>query len=293
MLRFKADLRTLAWMAAAPTLLVILWRAPQLTWWLYLPYLYLSITAAIVAHNHNHVRTWRSRFLNHVTDVWISLFYGLPIFVWIPTHNKNHHRFNNTEPDDTHTWRFWEANSLFTLLTYPMISGFYQQPSIVRYFRRLHSTDRRQFWACVSQMVCLVAWVAVAFVIDWRKALVLVVVPQQVSLTSVLVFNYLQHVHADEEDEWNHSRNMTGWLLNALLFNNGYHTVHHHLPGLHWSLTPAEHRKMAHQIDPSLNEPSLIWYLVRTYALAPFIPGLRRKSMRLARQETEERAAAG
>jgi beta-carotene hydroxylase len=287
MLRYKADLRTLLWMLVTPVTLVVLWRSPELSWWLYGAFLYLSIAAAIVAHNHNHVRTWKNRFLNHVTDVWISLFYGLPIFVWIPTHNKNHHRFNNTEPDDTHTWRFWESNSLFTLLVYPAISGFFQQPSIVRYFKGLHSTDRRQFWACVSQMVCLVTWVVAAFVIDWRKALIFVVIPQQVSLTSVLIFNYLQHVHADEEDEWNHSRNMTGWLLNALFFNNGYHTVHHHQPGLHWSLTPAAHRKIEHEIDPSLNEPSLPVYLVRTYILAPFIPSLRRRSMRLARQASQ------
>lgn len=286
MLRYKADLKTVLWMLVTPAVFVLLWQAPDFSWWLYGIFLYLSVTAAIIAHNHNHVRTWKNRVLNHVTDVWISLFYGLPIFVWIPTHNKNHHKFNNKEPDDTHTWRFWEANSLLTLLAYPMISGFYQQPSIVRYFKRLYSADRRQFWACVSQIVCLVGWVTAAFVIDWRKALLFVLLPQQVSLTSVLIFNYLQHVHADEEDEWNHSRNMTGWLLNTLLFNNGYHTVHHHHPGLHWSLTPAEHRRIAHQIDPSLNEPSMVRYLVRTYLLAPFIPSLRRKSMRLARQES-------
>jgi fatty acid desaturase len=120
--------------------------------------------------------------------------------------------------------------------------------------------------------------------LDWRKALLYVVIPQQVSLTAVLVFNYIQHVHADEEDEWNHSRNITGRLLNLLLFNNGYHTVHHITPGLHWSLTPAEHRKLEHKIDPALNEPSLLWYLVRTYLAAPFVPSLRRESMRLARE---------
>jgi hypothetical protein len=59
----------------------------------------------------------------------------------------------------------------------------------------------------------------------------------QVSLFAVLIFNYVQHVHADEESRYNHSRNFTG-LLNAMLFNNGYHTIHHEHPGVHWNETP-------------------------------------------------------
>ena len=291
MLRYRADLKTLLWMGLTTSTLVALWRAPAFSWKLYLALLYFSVAAAILAHNHNHVRMWRSRALNHLTDVWITLFYGFPLFVWIPTHNKNHHRFNNTKPDYTHTWRFWEANNLLTLLAYPTISAFYQQPPIVRYLTSQSSLNRRQFYACVSQILCLIAWVAAALIIDWRKALLYVVLPQQVSLITVLFLNYLQHVHADEEDEWNHSRNMTGKLLNFMMFNNGYHTVHHLQPGLHWSLTPAEHHRLAHNIDPSLNERSLLWYMVRTFLLAPFVPSWRSGSMRLARQGGERVAA--
>ena len=118
MLRYRADLKTLLWMVLTTSLLVALWRAPSLSWWLYVPFLYFSIAAAIMAHTHNHVRTWKSGPLNHLTDIWITLFYGYPLFAWIPTHNQNHHKYNNTEPDHTHTWRFWEANSLLTLLAY-------------------------------------------------------------------------------------------------------------------------------------------------------------------------------
>ena len=290
-MRHRADLKTLAWLASATLLLMAQWRSPAFSWWLYGPFLYFSVSAAILAHNHNHVRTWRSRSLNLATDVWIGLFYGYPLFAWIPTHNKNHHRFNNTEPDHTHTWRFWEANSLLTLLAYPAISAFYQQPAIGQYIGTLRKKNRRLFYEGVIQIVCLVGWVAVAFLMDWRKALLYVVIPQQVSLSTVLVFNYLQHVHADEEDDWNHSRNFTGWLLNFLLFNNGYHTVHHIKPGLHWSHTAEGHRRIAHRIDPLLNEPSLVWYLVRTYLLAPFVPSLRKESLRLARQEASRTSA--
>jgi fatty acid desaturase len=112
-------------------------------------------------------------------------------------------------------------------------------------------------------------------------------IPQQLSLNTVLVFNYIQHVHADEEDEWNHSRNVTGWLMNVLLFNNGMHTVHHLKPGMHWSLSPAAHREIESRIDPSLNERSLLRYLLRSYVLSLFIPTFRSDSRRMRRLSTE------
>ena len=40
MLRYRADLKTLLWMVLTTTLLVGLWRAPALSWWLYVPFLY-------------------------------------------------------------------------------------------------------------------------------------------------------------------------------------------------------------------------------------------------------------
>ncbi len=138
------------------------------------------------------------------------------------------------------------------------------------------------------QIVSLITWLGVAFVLDWRKALLFVVLPQQVSLNTVLVFNYIQHVHADEEDDWNHSRNVTGWMMNFLYFNNGLHTVHHLKPGLHWSLAPAAHREIESKIDPALNEPSFLWYLLRAYVLSLFIPSFRTDSLRARRRQLAE-----
>jgi beta-carotene hydroxylase len=110
----------------------------------------------------------------------------------------------------------------------------------------------------------------------------------------VLIFNYIQHVHADEESQWNHSRNFVGWALNWFLLNNGYHTIHHEKPGLHWSLVPQEHAKIAHQVDPALFERSFWWYMIRVYLLGIFVPRFRTRSMRLARlqAQAQERASA-
>jgi beta-carotene hydroxylase len=98
----------------------------------------------------------------------------------------------------------------------------------------------------------------------------------------VLIFNYVQHVHADEESAYNHARNFVG-LINLALFNNGYHTIHHESPGIHWSETPAAQKKIQNLIDPSLNERSFWWYILRVYLLAPFHSRFGTVSMRLER----------
>jgi len=229
----------------------------------------------------------KSKTANAITDYWLTLFYGFPVFVWVPTHNQNHHKFNNREGDYTITYRYTERTNLFTLLTYPMVSGIHQQKPIRDYLKKQFRINPRRFWFCISQYVLLVGFLAAALLVDWRKALLYIFIPQQVSLFVVLIFNYVQHVHADEESPINHSRNIIGPVMNLFLFNNGLHTVHHDNPGMHWSKVPAAHAKIASQIDPSLNESSLWKFLIRVYVLGPFSEKARSSSMRLARMASE------
>ncbi|HEU5058755.1 MAG TPA: fatty acid desaturase [Kofleriaceae bacterium] len=283
MLRYRADRRTVVYMVLATGLLVVQWNLDELSWPLYALAAFTAVAVTVIAHNHNHLGMWKSRKLNALTDCWLTLFYGFPAFAWIPTHNMNHHKFTNREGDYTLTYRYSERNNLLTLVSYPTISGYHQQKPIRDYLRELWRKNRGRFWASVSQYALLAAFIGGALLLDWRKALLYVVVPQQIGLFVVLVFNYLQHVHADEESVWNHSRNFTSPLLNFLLLNNGYHTVHHEKPGTHWSRLAVEHARIANQIDPVLNVRSFWWYLARTYLLAPFVPAWRSRSLRQQR----------
>lgn len=289
MLRYKADVKTLIYMFLTSALFVLQWTEIGVHPVTYIIYCFLSVSVAVITHNHNHVRIWKSDFLNTLQDWWLTVFYGFPVFAWIPTHNKNHHKMNNRLGDYTITYRFSEKNNFLTLLTYPTISGFYQQKAIRDYLKQQYSTNKKRFLLSIAQYVVLVVWIAAALFIDWRKALYFVIIPQQISLFSVLIFNYVQHVHANEESKWNHSRNFTGFL-NFLLFNNGLHTVHHETAGLHWSQVPAEHKKVEHLIDDSLKERSFWWYIFRNYVMGFFNSKYKTDSMRLQRIEAERRA---
>ncbi|MEI8134939.1 MAG: fatty acid desaturase [bacterium] len=283
MLRYKADIRTLIYMVVTTAILVLEWNVVGFNIFLYVASLFFAVSVAVIAHNHNHLPMWRSKPLNVLTDYWLTLFYGFPAFGWIPTHNKNHHFFNNKEGDYTITYRITEKNHLFSLTSYPSISSFHQQKPIFDYIKMLWQTDRKEFFLAVLQYVALGVFYAVTFYMDWKKALIFIAIPHQVSLFSVLVFNYVQHVHADEESPIDHSRNITGPVLNAMLFNNGFHTAHHERAGIHWSETPKAHRKIEANINPVLNERSFWGYIIKAYFIAPFNKKYATKSMRLER----------
>ena len=66
--------------------------------------------------------------------------------------------------------------------------------------------------------------------------------------------------------------NFVGKLVNFWTYNNGYHTIHHIEPGLHWSLLPGEHAKrVAPFVHPNLDQANFPAYLFRTF----FWPGKR------------------
>lgn len=288
MLKNNKDIKAILYMITTTVLFIILWtKGDAMTTWAFAPlyvwFLFMAVSVAVMAHNHNHLPMWKKKFMNVLTDNWLTVFYGFPVFAWIPTHNANHHKYVNTDPDYTKTWRFTERNNLFTVLTYPSVSGFFQQSVVMTHFKETFGRNKQKFILYSLQFIVLISWIVGAFYFGgWEKAVIYVVLPQQFSLFSVLLFNYVQHVHADEESKYNSSRNFTG-ILNAMLFNNGLHTIHHLHPTLHWSESPEEHAKIEHLIDDSLIESSFWGYLFKSYILGVFIPKYKTKSMRVAR----------
>jgi len=292
MLKYKADIRTLAYFVIITTLFGLQWHYGfdihnPLSWLVYIIYLHFAVSVAVITHNHNHINIWTNKILNILTDWWLTVFYGLPIFVWIPTHNRNHHRYNNKEGDVTRTYRHTEDNDMVSLALYPTISGKNQmKESIIPYMKELRAKNPQQFRENWMQIGVLLLWLVVCFILSWKKAILFVLIPHQVSQITVIVFNYVQHVHADEESDYNHSRNFMG--VNLFLFNNGYHTIHHERASLHWSEAPDAHKKIEHLLDPELTEKSFWGYLIRTYVVSIFMPKYRSQSMRLERIEREK-----
>ena len=122
------------------------------------------------------------------------------------------------------------------------------------------------------ERLALGLWVIPWFFISWKKALLYVLIPHQYAAWGIITMNLLQHDGCDEASEYNHSRNFVGRMVNWWVYNNGYHSIHHEEPGLHWSLLPVEHAKrIAPHIHPNLDQASLVLYILRTF----FFPARR------------------
>lgn len=305
MLRYRADWRSIAYLATAAILAFAHWNIDALgisvpVWKVFgisvQPIVlglscFLGIAVAVISHNHNHLSMWKSKRANLVTSWVISIFYGHPAIGWVPTHNMVHHKYNNRPGDSSFAPKVFKGNHIFGLLIYPTLTGLVQTKEIRAYIGTLKKrADKKAYWMAISEYVVFFGFMAVIFVLDWRKALFFFLIPQQVALFFIQVFNYVQHIEADAESEWNHSRNFVSPILNALLFNNGYHTVHHMKPGVHWTQTPALHRTVEAHVHPALLQKSWWGYMIWTFFIRPIVPGARAPN--LSSPKPGERALA-
>lgn len=271
------------WAAAMPVAAGLQYLRPA-----WVPFLapisaYLALCAGVIAHNHNHCPTFRSRLGNRLFGFWLSCFYGYPTFAWIPTHNQNHHKFVNRAGDATITWRYTNAHRIDVALTYFFVSSWFQSDPIKAYIGKAKASNPRLYRQIITEYVvwALVAVGTLTLAIGlhgWKTGLFVwsfaTLVPAVFALWTIMLFNYEQHVHTDPWSEHNHSRTWTGGILNAMLFNNGFHAAHHEHPGMHWSELPKVHAELEPLIHPELVERNVIWYFVRSYLLGPFFPSV-------------------
>lgn len=275
MLRHRADIRTLGFLTLYAVLVVGQWLyAPSgpLGWALIAFTCFVSWICAVIAHNTVHTPVFRKRALNKLFQVWVSLSYGFPISDYVPGHNLSHHRFTQLPEDvmrTTHVRFRW--NLLNLLFFMPAVT-----PGILRgnaHFREVMG-DRAKPWRRQLMLEGVVVWSVkvLCFVLDWKKALLYVLLPHLFANWGIVTVNFLQHDGCDHTHPYNHSRNFVGKFFNWWTLNNGFHGIHHMVPGLHWSLTPQAHaERVAPFIHPALDQPSLFVYLWKTFVF----PGKR------------------
>jgi fatty acid desaturase len=276
MLRHRADVRTLGFVATYFGLLALqwLWRPGEL--WIAIPLLVLtcffSFFGAVITHNTVHAPIFKDRRLNRAFQVVLTLTYGHPVSSFVPGHNLSHHLHTESRRDVMRTskvrFRWHLLNGLFFM--------FRMAPDIMRADSKYALTMRKRkpawFRQFVLEYAVLYLFMGTLLLLDWRAFLLYLFLPHRYAGWGIITMNLLQHDGCDPETEYNHSRNFVGKLVNWFTFNNGYHTIHHHKPSLHWSLLPAAHAELVHpHIHPALEQPSLLGYLWRTFGF----PGKR------------------
>ncbi len=229
---------------------------------------FFAFLNAVVIHNHLHHGVFRSRRLNLWWRCVLSFGSLYPASANLPSHNLVHHHFDDDGQAD---WAAPGAVSfrwnLLNLIHFPNVVG----PDTFAGVQRWGALSGRR--ELVRQYTVELAFAfgvtALLAIRDFWTTLFFIVIPQLYGARGILRINLIQHDRCDVESDWNHSRNFVGRAFNWIMCNNGYHTIHHNRAGLHWSVLAEEHaREVVPRVDPSLDEPSMALYLLRTYVFS-------------------------
>jgi len=265
-LRYAADTRTLAFLILFNGLLAFQWlnlvRGASLLLATYL----LAVIALVIKHNHVHSPTFRKMVWNRGFELWLSVLTGHPTSGIITSHNILHHGSNNTDADFVRCSLVKYRSNLLNLLVFFFVSVrtmYREKPTDLVQWRHSRPDLYRQ---AMVERALTYSFSAVLFFIDWRATLKYCVGPWFFAQWFLVTINLLQHQDCDFSSDFNHSRNITGRILNWLLLNNGYHTAHHLYPAAHWSKLRLIHeRVVVPRTDPVLQERSLCLCLWRRF----------------------------
>lgn len=252
---------------------------------------YFSFLNAVVIHNHLHKGIFKSRALNRAFRCVLSFGNLYPASANIASHNLVHHQFDDDGQldwaDPRHVSFRWH---LLNLIHFPNVAGPNTFRGVSRWAKTTRQRDfRRQYGL---ELVFAFGLTGALLLRDPWTTIFFVLIPQLWGARGILRINLIQHDGCDIASEWNHSRNFVGRFFNWIMCNNGYHTIHHNRAGLHWSVLAEAHRKeCVGRIHPSLDEPSMTWYLLRTFVLRVRRPEPR--DVAAVERASERRGAEG
>jgi fatty acid desaturase len=268
-LRYAADRRTLLFAAAHFALVgAALYRAPRgLVAALTIAALsYSSFIELISGHNTMHAPLFHQRGLNRAWQMILSLTFCYPVSAFVPVHNLSHHMHLQTPRDVLRTTEVRHRSNLLNLLHHVLQAGIHIHVLNAVYVARVRQRRTVWFGQVRNEIATVLIFAGVLIAIFGGRFFEFVFLPALIGQCMIFGFGYVQHDGGDPQSELNHSRNFLGALFNWLILDNGYHTIHHQQPGLHWSLGRAAHqRDIAPHIHPALDQRSILAYMWRAY----------------------------
>lgn len=293
-LKYVEDLRTLmltgAYFALVTAMWFLGWPALMLAWgsgsslslygtlvvfvpaWLLL--CYLSFLAAVATHNSIHCPIFVYRPLNKAFQVVLSLAYGHPVTSYVPGHNLSHHKYTQQRKDVMRTTKMRYSWHLLNGIVFFFKIGIDMIANDSNYFALQKKMGRPIVKQLELEQAILWSVTAVLLVWDWQRWLIVCFLPHAYAKFCIVSLNLLQHDGCDAESRYNFARNFTGKWLNFFCYNNGFHSIHHLHPGLHWSLLPERHERdlvSTGLMHPNLDQPYILTYIWQTFVY----PGVR------------------
>tara|TARA_B100001758_G_scaffold110710_1_gene94910 strand:- start:228 stop:1226 length:999 start_codon:yes stop_codon:yes gene_type:complete len=257
------DTRCVAWVALYFALTFVAWRLDLAV---LTPVLcYFSFAGACITHNSMHLRTF---VCDHTEALWrhaLSLTYGHPASTFVPGHNLSHHRHTQSSKDPMRTTKVrYRWNWVNLLMFQPRVAWDVFRMDM-RYMALKKHCGEPYFWTCAQEwLVVGLAQMALACLCV-RKFVLYVYAPHLFAQWAIVSINLMQHDGCDKTGI-NNSRNFTGSWVNWLTFNNGFHSIHHQNPTLHWSKLPSAHAcHVKGAIHPNLEQSCMLSYMYKAF----------------------------
>jgi len=248
-LKYKADRGPVTYVMASFLLRLGLWAlaSPLVCAFSVLPLAVLGMFVAPVNHHHQHLNTFRARWLNRLYDLVLALQAGVGPYSWVLHHNLGHHAHYLNQPPHEHpdesAWSRSDGTQMGRV-EYTLRLALSHQPTIVRVGLRRPRTFRYLL------LMKLPLWGLIAAGL-WLRPLETVLVfllPAFLTLLHTIWATYEHHAGCPGTNHLDASRNRVHRVYNLLTGNLGLHTAHHQRPGLHWSLLPELHEAIRDEI---------------------------------------------
>ena len=209
-----------------------------------------------VMHMHCHRPLFTKHSLNRVVELFLCFPSMLSATEMTVLHVHHHHRYNDGPKDVTTTIGFeggWKA--IWYWIRYGwVVKGFTIREIFKSSARPRWKEKRGEFIFDIS--LCMSVVIAIAL-IDFDIALYYYFIPIVISHITFGYFSWLTHAPARRKGKERESINNVNNALNFLIFNQGYHSIHHARPGIHWSDIPEE----LHYME-SIDEANIVPYWV-------------------------------
>jgi len=270
-LKNPADIRSLIFVAIAyfflyfpllhplPNYLTLIWITASS---------FLCFIVGIINHNHKHLPIFKESNqnpkINHLFNIILTLSLGRSATEIVVPHNYNHHLYRGSENDWINPQLAGSGPGIIRLPRYIL-------QSLINIAKRKRSSEAQTLpddeqQSLNREKLTLRLFILILIIISGWKFLIFTLIPWAVGIASLLGINLLQHEGCQPETRYQNSRNFTGNLGNWLFFNNGYHTIHHLRPTLHWSLLKTAHQRIVKpRLSPELEVKSILKYLLFNY----------------------------
>ena len=208
-------------------------------------------------HHHQHLPTFRSRWLNRVLEFVLGFQTGIVSHGWVLHHVLGHHKNYLDQSLDESRWKRLDGTTMGVVeYTFSVaLTGYPRAFRVGLGFPRFQKPFVT--WSFVTLAV-----LALLFYYNWINALLVFLLPMTISLHITAWHTYYHHSGLETENKYEASYNILHRWYNRLTGNLGYHTAHHIRPGLHWSRLPKFHAEIERKIPAQLYRsppPPLSW----------------------------------